>query len=297
MATVPRAERAAARRTALSKGLAIPPASPGGAPGFPITDADHWDKARQAVGRVKDPARRVQVAKLLRKTAPQFGKTQALGKSWAAPAGASMASPDLGIYLAETAKTDHGETLTCPECGHVAPAGDFGASGASLDKQPGDLRTPAPSTGYVRSGVPLTVKGGAAHALTAGTRSAVELAAGTVRRPIHGPMDVLVARGGDGTAVLRHRNGGAQIASLRKTAEGKWVADRQRPGPDAPRPSADEPDGSGRAVERGDPRGGPPAGRAFAVAAGANRVDGRIRDSRDPCPRHPRDRCRQPGPA
>ena len=64
--------------------------------------------------------------------------------------GKSLANPDLGIYLAETTKDDQGETLTCPECGHVAPAGDFGASGASLQTQPGDLRTPAPSTGSVR---------------------------------------------------------------------------------------------------------------------------------------------------
>src|SRR5580700_596901 len=223
MATVPRAERTAARRSALSKGLALPPASPGGAPGFPITDADHWDRARQAVGRVQDPGRRAALAKLLRKTAPQFGKTTALGQSWAVPAGSAHANPDLGIYLAETVKDSQGHTLTCPECGHVAPAGDFGASGASLQTQPGDLRTPAPGTGSVRKGVPLTVKTGAAHAL-AGTRTAVELATGTARRPIHGPMDVLVARGTDGSAVLRHRHGGATIASLRKTDAGKWVA-------------------------------------------------------------------------
>jgi hypothetical protein len=37
-------------------------------------------------------------------------------------------------------------------------------------------------------------------------------------------MDVLVKRGTDGTAVLRHRQGGATIASLRRTDEGKWVA-------------------------------------------------------------------------
>jgi hypothetical protein len=137
--------------------------------------------------------------------------------------GKHLANPDLGIYLAETAKDEQGLTLTCPECSYSGPANRFGASGASLDSSPGDLQTPAPSTGYVRDGVPLTVKTGAAHAL-AGTRSAVELATGTVRRPIHGPMDVLVARGADGTAVLRHRHGGATIASLRKTEGGQWVA-------------------------------------------------------------------------
>jgi hypothetical protein len=139
-------------------------------------------------------------------------------------AGKSLANPDLGIYLSETTKDDQGKTLTCPECSYSGPANRFGASGASLQSAPGDLRTPAPGTGGVRKGVPLTVKSGAAHALANGTRGAVELATGTVRRPIHGPMDVLVARKDDGTAVLRHRHGGAEIASLRKTDGGKWVA-------------------------------------------------------------------------
>jgi hypothetical protein len=137
--------------------------------------------------------------------------------------GSQLANPDAGIYLSETTKDDQGKTLTCPECGHVAPSGDFGVSGASLQSKPGDLRTPAPGTGFVRSGVPLTVRGGASHAL-ASTRGAVELAAGITRHPIHGPMDVLVKRGEDGTAVLKHRNGGATIAALRRTEAGKWVA-------------------------------------------------------------------------
>ena len=138
-------------------------------------------------------------------------------------AGKQLANPDLGIYLSETVKDNQGETLTCPECGHIAPSGDFGSSGASLQTKPGVLRTPAPGTGAVRRGVPLTVRGGAAHTL-AGTRTAVELATGTLRRPIHGPMDVLVKRGADGSALLKHRQGGATIASLRRNDAGKWVA-------------------------------------------------------------------------
>jgi hypothetical protein len=235
MSAMPRSETAAGRRTALQRGQALPPATPGGAPGYPVTDAAHWDKARQAVGRVADPGRRASLAKLLRKTAPMVGRTAALGKSWAAPAGAQLAASGGGgggagvtYLLSETTKDDQGHTLTCPECGHVAPAGDFGASGASLDKSPGLLRTPAPGTGSVRSGAAVTVRGGgASHALANGTRQALELASGTLtarRHPIHGPMDVLVARSDDGTAVLRHRHGGAQIASLRKTEAGKWVA-------------------------------------------------------------------------
>jgi hypothetical protein len=155
-----------------------------------------------------------------------------IGRKRYGPAGMARlshghANPDLGIYLAETTKDDQGYTLTCPECGHVAPAGDFGASGAALNKSPGDLRTPQPSTGFVRSGAAVSVRSGsAAHALSS-TRAALELAAGTLtahRRPIQGPSDVLVARAQDGTAVLRHRHGGAEIAHLRKTDDGKWVA-------------------------------------------------------------------------
>ena len=142
--------------------------------------------------------------------------------------GKSLANPDLGIYLAETTKDDQGLTLTCPECGHIAPAGDFGASGTNLTPKPGDLRTPAPSTGQVRAGAATTVRGGsAAHALTGDTRDAINLAAGTLtarRHPIGGPADVLVARAQDGTAVLRHRHGGGQIATLAKTDAGQWQA-------------------------------------------------------------------------
>ena len=138
------------------------------------------------------------------------------------------ANADLGIYLADSgdAPKPSGGLLKCPACGHEGTGSEFGTSGASQDRQPGDLRTPAPPTSAVRKGVPLTVRGGAAHALASDTRTAVELAAGTLtsRRPIQGPMDVLVARGSDGTAVLRHRHGGATIANLRKTDQGKWVA-------------------------------------------------------------------------
>ncbi|HEY2638971.1 MAG TPA: zinc ribbon domain-containing protein [Streptosporangiaceae bacterium] len=81
-------ESAEGRRRAFAAGHALEPASKGGSPGFPITDAAHWEKAREAVGRVKDPSRRAALAKLLQKTAPEFGKTAALKKSWAAPAAA-----------------------------------------------------------------------------------------------------------------------------------------------------------------------------------------------------------------
>jgi len=140
-------------------------------------------------------------------------------------AGKSLANDaDLAIYLAETTTDNQGQTLTCPECSYSGPPNRFGASGADVQAKPAVLRTPAPSTGGARAGAPLTVKPGTARSLANGTREALELATGTIRRPIQGPTDVLPVRQPDGTALLRHRHGGATIATLRKTGEGKWVA-------------------------------------------------------------------------
>jgi hypothetical protein len=72
------------RKSALSHGLALPPPSPGAAPGFPVTDAAHWDKAFQAVGRAGSPERRAALGKLLRKTAGRFGKSSKVPGSWLA---------------------------------------------------------------------------------------------------------------------------------------------------------------------------------------------------------------------
>ena len=140
-------------------------------------------------------------------------------------AGKSLANPDLGIYLAETTTDNQGKSLTCPECGHVAPAGKFGVSGTDVQAKPAVLQTPSPSTAGVRKGVPLTVKGGASNTLANSARSAIELATGTVRHPVRQAEDVRVdLRQHPGVAILKHRNGGAEIGRLRKTGEGKWVA-------------------------------------------------------------------------
>lgn len=135
------------------------------------------------------------------------------------------ANPDSGIYLAETAKDEQGLTLTCPECDYSGPANSFGAGGASLQKQPGDLRTPASSTGGTRDGAATTVRSGnAAHAL-ANSGGGISLS-GTLtarRHPVKTPLDVIVARGEDGKAVIRHRQGGAEIAQIRKEGD-RWIA-------------------------------------------------------------------------
>lgn len=135
------------------------------------------------------------------------------------------ANPDLGIYLAETTKDEQGLTLVCPECNYSGPANSFGADGASLQTQPGDLRTPAPGTGSARDGAAVTVRGGnAAHAL-ANPGGGIRLSgAATARRnPVKSPVDVIVARGEDGRAVIRHRQGGGTIAQIRRDGD-TWVA-------------------------------------------------------------------------
>lgn len=138
-------------------------------------------------------------------------------------AGKSLANDDyLGILMAETTKDDQGETLTCPECNYSGPANRFGANGASLDSSPGELRTPAPGTGSVRDGVPLTVKSGSAHALS-NTRQAVELATGVKRVAIGGPHDVGVRRTDKGS-MLYHRRSGADIGLMKRNDDGTWSA-------------------------------------------------------------------------
>jgi hypothetical protein len=75
-------ESTAGRKALLKAGHALPPAKPGGRPGFPIGDAAHWDKAFQAVGRSGGGARRAALRKLLIRTAPEFGKSGKIKGSW-----------------------------------------------------------------------------------------------------------------------------------------------------------------------------------------------------------------------
>jgi hypothetical protein len=231
MAPVPHQLRAAARQHALKNGHALPAASPGAQPGYPITTPQQWDDARQAVGRVKDPQRRAALGKLLRKTAPMVGRTSQLSESWAAPGTQSHANTAAGVDLAVRAPDSQGFMLTCPECSYSGPANRFGANGAALQAQPGLLRTPTgkgtASAGMQPGQIGVRATGHVAGALANENGTAIGLATGTLtarRHAIRGPMDVLVARNGDGTATLKHRNGGADIAGIRKTPEGKWVA-------------------------------------------------------------------------
>ena len=144
--------------------------------------------------------------------AKKFGKLSA-------HAHAHSNEDDLGIYLAAM-ESDSGKTLTCPGCGYSGPASRFSASSADGDSGPAVLRTPAPSTGGVREGAPLTVRGGGAHALS-NTREALELAAGVRRVPVAGPHDVGFRRA---DSMLYHRRSGADIARMRRNEDGTWTA-------------------------------------------------------------------------
>lgn len=222
------AETTAGRKSALQKGLALPPAAPGQAPGYPVTDADHWEKARQAVGRVKDPKRRGQLAKLLRKTAPMFGKQEALQNSWAAPGGnGSSSNSNFGMEALLMA----GGQLQCPNCGYRSDDADFsisgGSAGTSDPSAPDTLRTPAnpglqDATGFGPGQIP--VQGGSPSGALSNTgQRALQFAGGSRRLPVTSAWDILVSRGQGGNAVVRHRRGGGEIGEVGKTQDGRWA--------------------------------------------------------------------------
>jgi hypothetical protein len=252
MSTVPHDLRAAARQAAYKQGNALPPASPGGEPGFPVTTAKQWDDALRAVGRVKDSARRAALAKLLRKTAPRFGMQHKLQHSWAAPgghahAGNPAAYTDLASTISLAGPDTHTHVHTHPNGSlpHTHPSfpdndGDQdqdsvkgtggGASGTSVTARSPLLRTPARGTPAAagmspqqfRVRAPARVAGALAN--PAGGIQLAATAAPARRHPIRGPMDVLVKSDGNGTAILKHRHGGADIARIRRTDDGRWVA-------------------------------------------------------------------------
>jgi hypothetical protein len=131
---------AAGRKSLAGRNLALPDGS------FPVPNGAYWDKARQAIGRVADPAKRAAVARLLRRTAPKFGKSAALKASWAAPGGSKHSNISDAMELA------------------------------------------MPSTPAIRN-----------------------------------PSDLVIVRGEGGVAIIRHRQGGAEIGTIRREGHG-WRA-------------------------------------------------------------------------
>jgi hypothetical protein len=232
----PRSETAAGRRSALAAGRALPPASPGAAPGYPITDASHWDKARQAVGRVKSPARRQQLSRLLRKTAPMVGRAQALNESWAAAGGSDHSNT--GQIRQMLFAGSGSRQLECPNCGYRSDDADFKVAGGSADtddpSMPEALRTPVGNVSSTAGGMrPEQIgvaAGRASGSLSNPGRGGIMLAGNGGRARGYRPAvttaaDIVVSRGPNGTAVIRHRQGGSPIGEIARTENG-WTAVR-----------------------------------------------------------------------
>jgi hypothetical protein len=110
--------------------------------------------------------------------------------------------------------------LQCPNCGYRSDDGDFqvdksGTADANDPAKPSALMTPADGTPKKAGFSPqqVTVKG------MASSRGGIELAR---RAPVTSLGDMLVSRTAGGPAVIRHRQGGAQIAEMRHNDDGTW---------------------------------------------------------------------------
>jgi hypothetical protein len=125
------------------------------------------------------------------------------------------------IGLAGGASADNqGDSMTCPQCGYSGGRGDFGGDGDNDGDGSEALRTPAPSTGFVREGAPLTVRGASAGAGLSNPGGGVELAA--PRYPVTGAADLLISRNPAGGASVRHRRGGSHIGDITYSDESGW---------------------------------------------------------------------------
>jgi hypothetical protein len=216
MPTGKASESTAGRRELLRSGHALPPTKPGGRPGFPVGDAKHWDKAFEAVGRSGGGARREALRKLLIKTAPEFGKSGRIKGSWLDTSGGSknmsMVDRQLLVDLA-------GSMSMCPQCGYHADSAEFAVSGGSAGttspSQPEELRTAANAGLQSAAGF---------NAGQIGLSNVIGLAGGRTRQAVASPDDILVTRGENGRAVIRHRRGGDKIGEVYRTESGQWTS-------------------------------------------------------------------------
>jgi hypothetical protein len=203
------AETAGGRRDALKRGLALPPPGSGAAPGFPVTDADHWEKAFRAVGRAGSPARRAALGDLLRKTAARFGKTGRIKGSWLDTSGGSK----------DMSNTLNLAMMKCPSCGYQADDAEFSisgdASGTDVPRAPGTLQTPDSGNGLGSMSAAAGMNPGQIGL------SSIDLAR---RSPVGSASDVLVSRGENGRAVVRHRRGGSKIGEIFRMEDGQYTS-------------------------------------------------------------------------
>lgn len=228
-------ESAEGRRRALAAGHALPPSRPGGRPGYPVTDARHWDKAFEAVGRSGGGARREALRKLLIKTAPEFGKTRKIKGSWLDKGATNMSNTRLSqILLAEGDNSDlhaHYHTHSGGSMPHEHSGFGSDSADGHYTNDLGDtsvnasaLRTPAntglQSTAGFNAGQ-LGFRSSAASGVS--MSNTYDLAGGRVRQAITTMNDILVSRGQGGRATIRHRRGGDPIGEIFKNESGQWT--------------------------------------------------------------------------
>jgi hypothetical protein len=117
--------------------------------------------------------------------------------------------------------------MKCPNCGHTGSADEFTHNDSDYDNdsarssgssQPGVLRTPQPSLTGSRSGLPLTVRGSSKTLANSGR------AIGLARRmPIREMNDIVISRNADGSAVVRHRQGGNEVGLMKPNEDGTYT--------------------------------------------------------------------------
>ena len=245
---------AAGRRALAVRGLALKDGS------FPVPNADYWQRAFQSVGRAKDPAKRAALARLLRKTAPQFGKTGKIKGSWLDTSNTGQRALQ---FAGPVAYYKHaGEDVECPychkmnendakycdQCGKKLPASAFEHSnqdgtrsmdfaGETIDgvscPNCGTMNDSAANYcdncghklsagGGTQTPAPsdLQAKTGMKANQLSNTGRALEFA-GRQRIPATA-SDIVVARSASGGAVIRHRRGGEEMGQIRRE-NGRWV--------------------------------------------------------------------------
>lgn len=131
--------------------------------------------------------------------------------------------------------TNDGDANYCDNCGRKLPDRDTG-SDDGLSPKGGGYQTPASgntSTAGMNAGQIGVASGRASGALSNTGQRSVGLAR---RMPVENAWDVVVSRGGNGSATVRHRRGGATIGEIRRAEDGRgWVSQIDGSVPSQPR--------------------------------------------------------------
>ena len=143
--------------------------------------------------------------------------------------------PDENVRCPSCGRYNDDDARFCDQCSNRLPASAFqagdgmdttgsGTAGTSMGGQGSTLRTPAnanlqSATGYSPASAGMNVRSGAGGPGLANSQDGIGLAR---RMPVTSPSDVIVTRGADGRAVIRHRRGGDKIGEVFRTEAGRW---------------------------------------------------------------------------